>query len=185
MRQRAIADVRREQRAQNDSKHPSIGGRAAIASLLCRSQDPAQAGSARVADCVYDHSTERTMKVSKKISKRLTAGSIIAAMAAAGIMLTDGAHARDLRTTSPMLGPSIPLLQSTADLAKSATPHAPPYPVSATAAGPKCWPCKEVPQPDNVTAFYAPGDSTVPRQQHFHPLCPSNRDKSCLYHSGQ
>jgi hypothetical protein len=129
--------------------------------------------------------TEHTMKISTKISKCLTRASVTAAMITAALLLMDGARARDLHAPGPMTGPSAPLLQTTADLAKSATPHAPPYPVSATASGPKCWPCREVPHPDSVTALYAPGDSTVPRPRHFQVPCPYYHGKTCLRDSGQ
>jgi hypothetical protein len=49
---------------------------------------------------------EHMMKISK------SGASAIIALIAAAVLPTDGAHARDLRTTAPMLGPSLSVLNS-------------------------------------------------------------------------
>jgi hypothetical protein len=66
-----------------------------------------------------------------KFSK--SGASAIVAIVAAGIMLTDGTRARDLRATGPMLGPSVSVLNS----ATTTTTITQPVVPKTTAAGPK------------------------------------------------
>jgi len=72
---------------------------------------------------------QHLMKFSKSGASAIVA---IVAIVAAGTMLTDGAHARDLRATGPMLGPSVSVLNS----ATTTTITQPVVP-KTTAAGPK------------------------------------------------
>jgi hypothetical protein len=74
-----------------------------------------------------------------KITKCLAATRATTAMIAAALLLTDGARARDLRTTGPMLGPSVSVLNSAtmtqpvvSKPAAAATTSAAPKPVAPT-----------------------------------------------------
>src|SRR5262249_37163506 len=118
-----------------------------------------------VADRDCNHGTEHTMKV----SKRLAGASVIVAMVTAALMLPDGARARDLRTSGPRMGPSIPLLQATASLAKSSSnnPVHRLAPNKTSNLRDPCFPanCSSLRHLENLIAYISiPGNTVLSRR---------------------